>query len=168
MVLEIAADAGKMLHDRHAGAAKLPLVSYPRLHQELGRVDRAQRQHDFGMRSESYDLAIDDSLNTGCTPAVKDEPRHERASHDREIRPIEIRLNVGTEHVFPLAVLHPYIHEGGPARSLHHATVGVIKGRKAQGPQRLDHGRCDRIRVGRGLDIYESTDTAVPQSSMRR
>jgi hypothetical protein len=47
VVLEVLSNARQMLHHRYAQGSQFIPIADPRLHQELWRVDGAERQHNF-------------------------------------------------------------------------------------------------------------------------
>jgi hypothetical protein len=71
VVLEVAADAGQVCDDRDAEAGQLGLVADPRLHQHLGRVDRAQAQDDLREHPDAAGLGAQGELHAGGRPATR-------------------------------------------------------------------------------------------------
>ena len=87
-----------MLADLDSDAAQFVLVSDAGLHQHLGRVNRAKRQHHLGVGGHAMERAAMDDLDSGGPVAVEDYPGDQRVRHNRQVRLIEIGGGVGAKH----------------------------------------------------------------------
>ena len=71
VVLEVLPDARKMLYDGDAERTQRGLVADTRLHEHLGRVDRAEGEDDFSPGPNAEVLAIIDKLHGGGAPTLE-------------------------------------------------------------------------------------------------
>ena len=85
MVLQVLTDPGKVLHDGDAESLQFGPVADARLHQHLGGVDRAERQHNFGSRSNAVNVSVMGELHTGGPVAVKRHPGYQRITENGEV-----------------------------------------------------------------------------------
>lgn len=98
MVLVVLPYPGQVLAHRNAMAPQFLLGPDPGLHQELGRVDRAQRQHHLARGAEHARLAIEQHFHPGHPVVLEREPRHQRASQHGEVGLRHARIGVRAEH----------------------------------------------------------------------
>src|SRR6202011_5241464 len=72
MVLEVLANAWKVLHARYSQPLQFGLVTNSRQHQRFWRVDRAQRKDDLHSGSDALNLSIMNDLNAAGSLADHD------------------------------------------------------------------------------------------------
>src|SRR5215469_13203806 len=63
MVLQVLPDTRQMLDDRDAQALQLRLIADPRLHEDLGRLDGAEREYHFESCANAMGPAIVNHLH---------------------------------------------------------------------------------------------------------
>ena len=88
MVLKVLTDPGQVLYDGDAVALQFGLGADPGLHQHLGGVDRAKRQHHFGSHSDAVDCPVVGELHTGDAVAVvpvECHPGHQRTGEHGQV-----------------------------------------------------------------------------------
>ena len=76
MVLQVLTDPRKVLDHRDAESLQFGLFADAGLHQDLGGVDRAQRQP--GSRTNAVNVSVMGELHTGRPVAVKRHPGYQR------------------------------------------------------------------------------------------
>src|SRR5262249_25549757 len=79
VILDVASHARKVLQDIDAEAMQLLLISHARLHQDLGRVDGSEREHDLTSCANALHSSLVQDLHAHRALAVEDHARHERA-----------------------------------------------------------------------------------------
>ncbi len=128
VVLEVLPDARKVLYDRDTERTQRGLVADTRVHEHLGRVDRAEAEDNFPPGRYAEVLALMDKLHPGGAPALERHSCDLRLREHGEVRPIHVGKGVGAEDGLPSCMADQYIHDGAAAPALHHPSIRAVEG----------------------------------------
>src|SRR3984885_8228085 len=117
-----------MLYQRNSEAVQLSLVTHSRLHQHLGSVDRAQRQHDLESRADPMNSVPISKLHARHSLSFEDQPCNRCRSEDSQVWPVHVRESIGAEDRKPSPVTHPELNKRTATRAFHHATIDAVEG----------------------------------------
>jgi hypothetical protein len=93
VVLHVLTDLWKMLDHRYPVPLRFGLVADTRLHQHLGGVDRAQRQHHFGSHADAVDRPVVGELRAGDAASGRSgRPPGQLRPPDHDVGVVEPRL----------------------------------------------------------------------------
>ena len=95
MVLQVAADAGRVVH--HVDAERLQPCCGPdaRQHQQLRRLQRAAREQHFAARQQPATLAALQDLGADRAPSLEQDAQHPGAGLDAQVRPsADVRVQI--------------------------------------------------------------------------
>jgi hypothetical protein len=158
VVVEVRADARKVVDHVDAQFAQVPLGTESRQHQELRRADGAGGEHDLLPRPGASGLAVDCVLDPDAAIGVEQKAQRQRGGLDREARAAGDRLKVGGRR----ALARPIDDvEVVPADALGLLAVAVL----GLGDARLERGVEERL--GEGMSVarrrhaQRSADAAV-------
>src|SRR5467141_1979572 len=93
--------------------------------------------------------------------AAHDKSSDQRVTQHRQVWPVHVGKNIGTEYRLPHSVANSQVHDGGAALAFHQQPVLALEGRNAYGACAFDHGRGHRVRVWRGLNKNQSSRPAI-------
>ncbi len=96
MILQIPADAAQMLLHRNAMPRKLNFVADAGQHQNLGRVDRAERQDNFATGMRDHLLAFARERNIRRPTPIKKNTLDFRAEDNGQVRLVHTRPQIRT------------------------------------------------------------------------
>src|SRR6266540_5274443 len=105
MVLQIAADAGKLAHRRDVEAAQIFAAADSGKHQQLRRLESAGADDYFRSCGDRPQLLADLVLYAGRALAGEQDPPRTRAGDHLQIRSVQMRMDVGARRAAALAVL---------------------------------------------------------------
>ena len=91
VILQVLADARQVVHDRDAERLELARVPDAGELQQLRRVDRAAAEDDL-LRADHLRLAAVHDLDPDRARPLEDDPVHERAAANLEVRPVGNRM----------------------------------------------------------------------------
>src|SRR6202011_6327276 len=149
VVLQVLTDPRQMLHHRDAVSLQVGLLADARLHQHLGSVDRAQRQHHLRSRTHAVELAVLGELHAGGPVALQRHSGHQRTGENREVGPVHIRENIRAEYGLPVSVAGSHFEKRRAALALHHPTVLTLEGWNPHRAGTVERGGGDRTGGGR-------------------
>src|SRR5260370_794758 len=93
--------------------------------------------------------------------AAHDKSSDQCVTEHRQVRPVHVGKNIGTEYRLPHSAANSQVHDGGAALAFHHQPILALEGRNANGACAFDHGRGHRVRVWRGLNKNRSSRPAI-------
>ena len=150
-----------MLADPDSDTTQFVLIADAGLHQNLGRVDRPERQHYFGTRAEVTELSLVQHLHTGDRGVVEGQTLHHRMREDRQVRQVHEWIRVGAEHRLALSVADSQVGDRRSRGGFHHLAVGAFICRDANRSCAFENGQGQRIGVGRRLDEDRPASAAM-------
>src|SRR5258707_8122266 len=104
MVLEVLSDPRKMLYHRDAEGTQRGSVADTRMHEHLGRIDRAQGEDDFASGPNAEGLAVMDKLHAGGAPTLERHFYDPGLPQHCEVRPIHVGEGVGAKDGLPSSI----------------------------------------------------------------
>src|SRR5258707_3229923 len=100
-------------------------------------------------------------LHAGGLLAAHNKPGDQCVTEHRQVRPVHVGENIGTEYGLPHSVADSQVHNGGTALTFHHQPVLAWEGRNANGASAFDHRTSHRVRVWLGLNTNRSSRPAT-------
>src|SRR3982074_174357 len=93
--------------------------------------------------------------------AAHDKSSDQGVTQHRQVRPVHVGKNIGTEYRLPHSVANSHVHDGGAALAFHHQPVLAWEGRNSNGACAFEHGRRPPIGVWRRLNKNRSARPAI-------
>src|SRR5262245_25427394 len=115
-------------------------IADARLHQQLGRVDRAERKHNLAASGNPMRPSVAKEFYFCRSPAIEYNARYERVSEHSEIVAIHVGIGIVAKDRHAAAVPNADVGNRRAALGLHHFTVLVIEDRNSERPGGLQHG----------------------------
>jgi hypothetical protein len=98
------------------------------------------------------DILADLDLHAGCDAAVQQNTLHLGVYENAQVRPIEIRTNIGLKDGMPLAVADDQVGQRGAAVAFHHQPILAFKPLDTHGLSGLQRRQGEWARVNRRLN----------------
>src|SRR5260221_1672421 len=92
-------------------------------------------------RADAMGFAAVNTLHSCRTLAFESYPGDQCVSQHRQIRSVHVGEGIRTKYGLALSIAKPYVHDRATARTLHHATVLIFKGRDPDRTCSLKHGQ---------------------------
>ncbi len=166
MVLEIPTNAGQMLDDGNTDTFQLGLVADTGLHEQLGRMDRTQRQHDLAGGPDAMELAIAQEFHASYFLFLKRQARDQCPRQNSQVGTVHVGIDISPEDGLTLAVPDTYIADGTSTVAFHHDAVLIVEGRNAGSRKCIEH-RCGE-RMGIGGRLHEEQAAFATTSGIGR
>jgi len=151
VVLQVLTDPRQMLDDGNAVSLQVGLVADARLHEHLGGVNRAQREHHLGSRTHALDLAVMGELHAGGPVALERHSGHQRTGENGYVGPVHIGENMGAEYGLAVSAAGSHFENRRAALTLHHPTVLTLEGWNPNRAGTFERGGVRSDWIGCGL-----------------
>src|SRR5262249_57196412 len=111
---QIPPNTRKVLNDTDSGMAQFAVIADARLHQQLGRIDRAKRKHNPAARGNPIRPPAAKEFYFCRPPAMEYNARYERVNEHSEIVAVHVGIRIAAEDRQAAAVPNA---EGGNRRA---------------------------------------------------
>src|SRR5215469_1962475 len=127
MVLKPLSDSQEMLEYRDSKAPEFVLVANARLHEDLRRMYRTERQNHFAAGANPPNVSFVRNLDAGGSVALESQLCYQRVWKHREVRLVHAREDVRTENRLAFSIANAHVGGGCAAIRLHDAAVLIFK-----------------------------------------
>jgi hypothetical protein len=104
------------------------LIADTRVHEYLGRIDRAEGEDNFPPGLNVEVLALMDKLYAGGAATLERHFYDLGPREHSEVRPIHVGEGVSAEDGLPSSIADQYVHDGAAALALHHPSIRAVEG----------------------------------------
>src|SRR5215469_7430619 len=136
-------------------------IADARLHEQLGRIDRAERKHNFAASGNPMRPPAAKEFYFCRPPAMEYNARYERVSEHSEIVAVHVRIGIAAKHRQAAAVANADVGNRRAALGLHHFTILIIEDRNPKRPGRLQHGWSYGVGIARRFHMDEAALAAL-------
>ena len=153
MVLQVAADAGCVMHHIDAGLLQQGSRADARQHQQLRRLQRSAREQHLTARKQSTSSATLQDLGADRAPTLEQDAQHPGTGLDAQVRPsTDVRVQIAARRAPAFALVlgdlvraEPFLfgavevvveRQAGFPRGVHEALVEGVVGTQVRHPQR--------------------------------
>src|SRR5262249_50042668 len=108
------------------------LIANARLHEDLWRMNGAERQDHLPSRTNPTDVAVIGNLNARCSLVLESELSNQRMGEHREVWPVHVRDDIRTENGLAFSITNTHVRNGCATVCLHHPAVLILKSLNAE------------------------------------
>src|SRR5262249_54356878 len=126
VITQIPPDTRKILNDIDSGMVQFTLIADARLHEQLGRVDRAERKHNSAASGNPMRPPAAKEFYFCRPPAMEYNARYERVREHSEIVAVHVGIGIAAKHRQAVAVANADGGNRRPAPRLPHFPILVV------------------------------------------